>query len=770
MTGRDGEAPGTGVSDAPPPESVEPGPAEPPPDERPASAPESAESADEGTQHAREPNAAETAQRPPGTRAAPVPEPSFDEFNDARRHSLLKSRRGAVNLGQTGSAVYIETMYGGEGGRPPASLQVVPLGEDIVTAIHVPVPGQTEMVDRLQQHHVLALDGEEGTGRGSTAVRILTECSRPRFAVNALYREEGDVVQGVCEQADEVLREGQGYLVEAGARPVTGQTLERLGRLADRAGAFVVVTGLPSSFPGRGDRVHVLGHRAPDAARVLEAHLAALLTRHRSRCLRDEQEGEARCDARSTAAFLTRVTADDQLKNALGLARSVEEVVRLAKLLAENVHTEDLTDVVGHWRNWLRLLARDMLGLDARQGDGDAPNPHHQAYRITYAFFDGHPLSDVVEAGDLLSRIMLPHFGVSEEDLDHQMSEQNIDRLVPPEMRAQSATAADARADPRRAALAHAHLLHHMLESTWDAYSRLRLPLLAWLDLLVGGRGPGRERVRVRVAGLVGLLMGHEFDFVYRERVGVWARSDSGVRRQCAALALEMAAADESAADRVASRVQDWARSPGAALQDSAARAYGTSIGLRDVPGALTELGRLGRKPELAGSSSVSFSTAWLFLSGRVDDVMAELDRWTTSPDDYLPRHAVRTMLALGRATTSIDRPGRPALAELALDNDKNAELLIALWRRALVTRETTARAWHLMGRWLPDADGAGNEDLATLYASLAPWIFTDPLRDRALFHLEHVWLPRHEGSATIRRVLDALRTGRAGHGKGERR
>ncbi|MFJ9421454.1 hypothetical protein [Streptomyces sp. NPDC101249] len=766
MTGRDPETPGAGMSGAAPPEngaqdsagSYDAGSAT-----APAADPASAPPTGQDAPAAEEPDAAPAAGTRPGAPDS-APEPSFDEFNDAIRHSLLKSRRGAVNVGRSGSAVYIESMYGSEG-RPPAKLQVVPFGEDIVTAIHVPVPGQAEMLDRLRQRHALALDGEEGTGRGATAVRLLTECSRPRYAVNALYREEADVVQGVCEQADEVLREGHGYLVEAGGRPVPAQTLERLGRLAEQAGAYVVVTGLPSSFPGRGDRGHVLTHHAPDAAEVLEAHLSALLTRHRSRCLRDGEGDAARCDARSTHAFLNRVTADDQLKNALGLARSVGEVVRLANILAENVHTEDLSDVIGHWRDWLRLLAREMLGLDARQGDLDVPGPHHQAYRISYAFFDGHPLSDVVEAGDLLSRTMLPLFGIPEEDLDHHMAEQNIDRLVPPEMRAQVTTATDARAHPRRAALAHAQLLPNLLESTWDAYGRLRLPLLAWLDRLVG---PGRERVRVRVAQLAGLLMGHEFDFVYRELVRPWARSPSRVRRQCAALALEMAAADEPAADRVASRVQDWAHSPGAALQDSAALAYGTSIGLRDVSVALTELERLGRKPELAGSSSISFSTALLFMCGRADEVMAALGRWVTSPEDHLPRHAVRTMLELGRATLDIDRPGRPALAELALDNAKNSELLVALWSRALVTKETSARAWHLTGRWLPAADGDENEDLAALYASLARRVFADPLRNRALFHLEHVWLPRHEGSTTITRVLDALRTD--GYDEGNRR
>ncbi|MER7926200.1 hypothetical protein ABTY96_24155 [Streptomyces sp. NPDC096057] len=698
----------------------------------------------------------------PGTDGAPAPEQpvSFEESSAVReQHSLLKSNRGAVNLGPTGHAVYIESMYSGDGGPQKTKVQKVSFPEDVVTAIYVDVPGQAELEGCLEQHHVMVLYGEEGTGRRATATRILTQQSRPRYEISALYREDADVIQGVCDQAEDVLERKHGYLVEAGAWPVTANTLDRLAQLAVGADAYLVITGSQSSFPGTADDDRVFEHTRPDSLEVLEAHLKALVTRHRHHCRRDEEDGGPRCDADHVTRFLDRVTGDEQLRSTLGLARSVTGVVQLARVLAENIHApdEDLGDVIGRWRDWLRLLAREMLGLDARRDDNGAPAPHHQAFRITYAFFNGHPLSDVVEAGDLLSQIMLPHFGIAEDDMVNHMAEQNIHRLVPQEMRASEAAAADTRNTFRRALLVHDELLHSMLENTWDAYGRLRIPLLDWLDLLVGGRGPGRERVRVRVAQLVGLLMGHDFDFVYQRRVGPWARSDSGVRRVCAALALEMAAAETGAADRVASRVQDWARSPGVALQDSAARAYGTSIGLRDVPATLTELGRLGRKPDQVVFSSIAFSTAWLFLAGRVEEVMAELDRWATARDEYLPRHAVRTMLALGRYTVSADRPGRPALAELALADDRHAELLVTLLNRALITGETSTRAWNLLARWLPAADAEDNEDLAKLYEFLAPRIFTGPLKGRARFHLNQVWLPRHKDSTTLRRVLAAI-------------
>ncbi|MEU6537951.1 hypothetical protein [Streptomyces sp. NPDC047000] len=702
----------------------------------------------------------------PGSAPAPEPQVSFEEQSAAReRYNLLRTSRGAVNLGAGGHSYYVENMHSGDGGPQKSEVQAVPLPEDAPTATYAPVSGQDEMERALAEHRVIVLSGEEGTGRRATATALLTRCSRPHYAVSALYREDADVLQGVCEQAGRLFESGHGYLVEADARPVTARTLDRLGRLAVQYDVNVVVTARRSALADVTGDIHVVEHPGPDPMQVLEAHLREQATRHRLYCRRTEDDGGLPCDAGSARRFIARVTGNEQLRTTLGLVRSVTGVVQLARALAANVHATDeaLSDVIGRWRDWLHLLAREMLGLDDDGRDEDrTPDPHHKAFRIAYALFNGHPLSDVVEAGELLSRIFLPHFGIAEDELVQHMAEQNIDRLVPQEMRASEATAADARNTARRALLVHEELLHSMLESTWDAYSRLRVPFLEWLDLLVGGRGPGRERVRVRVAQLVGLLMEHDFDFIYRECVGPWARSDSGVRRQCAALALEMAAAQggTATADRVAARVQDWARSPGAALQDSAARSYGTSLGLRDVPATLAELGRLGRKPELVTSSSIAFSTAWLFLAGRVEEVMAELGHWASAQDEYLPRHAVRTLLALGRCTISADRTGRPALAELALDNDKNAELLVTFLNRALSTTETSTRAWNLLARWLPDADTEGNEDLAALYESLAPRIFKGRLlRNRTRFHVTWVWLPRHKNSRTLRRVLRALDT-----------
>ncbi|MFG3005902.1 hypothetical protein [Streptomyces calvus] len=680
---------------------------------------------------------------------------SFEEEIESQQHNLIKTRRGAASA--HGSATYIENMYSGGGGSAKTPVQAVSFTADIVGALHLEVPQHAEMVRMLRQRHVVVLSGEEGTGRRATALALLTEVSRPRYAVSALYRDDADVVRGVCERA-EVLKEDHGYLIEAVTHPVTEQTLDRLTQLAARSGAYLVMTGVPSAFPAP-DGAHVFAHQGPDARKVFEAHLKTLIARHPLPC---EQKGDtAPCRGVDASRFLARVSREEQVWEKLSRARSITEVCQFARFLAENLHVAetDLGEVVGRWDDRLRYLAREMLGLNPTVGPDQGPAPYHQVFRFSYALFHEHPVSDVVEAADRLGRIMLPHFGITQDELTRHTAEHNIDRLVPKEMRAPETTGSGS--SQRRALLAHPDLLDHVLEGLWTTYGRLQRPLLGWFDDLVSD--PGGERIRFRVAQLVGLLMRHDFDFVYRNRVKPWAEG-SAARHRCAALAMEMAAADAEAhggsAERVLAQVQSWAGSPRTELQDSAARAYGTTLGLRDVPATLAELGRLGRKRDLARYNSVPHAMARVFLAGHEQEVTMELIQWVQARDEFLPRQAVRTMLALGRSVVSADRPDRPALAELALDDGKKAELLVAFLNRALITRETSTRAWDLLGRWLLAADAEDHQDLSNLYERLAPRIFTGPLRSRGRFQLQCLWLPSHPHSVTLRRVLGALTSG----------
>ncbi|MGW3931384.1 hypothetical protein ACWECC_25250 [Streptomyces microflavus] len=703
----------------------------------------------------------------------------FVEHRAAREHSLLRTRRSAVSTGKHGTAFYVENYHGESASASSDEVWALPFEADAFVRVHEKVARHAEMALGLKEHHLVVLEGPPGSGRHATAATLFAGvCAR--YALRTLHRDDGDLLQGVREQTEALLEGGRGYVVDIGAQPYGVRTLETLARIAVRAGVYVVVIG--ESAPYGADRPQhlVFEHGRPDLSAVLEAHLRDLLATHRTRCAVGRECGPA-----DSEAYIARLAGEGPIDRALGMAASVAEVVRLARKLAECVHSDeaDIAGAIGEWRDRLPLLARKLLSPDGASEADLLLDPHRQAIRIAYACFHGHPLADVIETGDLLSGTVLPRFESRDTAPVNLVFSRDLDRLVPREMRAPGTWATTARADgPRRAVLADRELLPALLEVAWHSYGDLRKPLLRWLEAIVSG-APGRasgdvpgrasrsisrkarvpERIKVRVAEIVGILMRFDFDFVYRETVHPWAVSRSSVHQQCAALALEMAYAQEALSRRVTVRLKNWAGGHNRGLHHSAARTYGTTVGLQDLPTALRELRRLGTKPQLASSNAVAFSMASLFLEGPVDPVADELDAWITSRDDHLPQHAVRSMLALGRFTVRTSRRGRPALAELALADERRRHLLVGLLRRALTTQETSARTWTLLERWLTGAEG--DDALERLFEETVPRVLHGPLRGRALFHLG-LWRLRRPESAVLRRIQQSIALGTAGPGE----
>ncbi|MFF8986842.1 hypothetical protein ACF08E_26160 [Streptomyces globisporus] len=705
----------------------------------------------------------------------------FVEHRAAREHSLLRTRRSAVTTGKHGTAFYVENYHGESASPSSDEVWALPFEADAFVRVHEKVARHADMALSLKEHHLVVLEGPHGSGRYATAATLIAGvCAR--YALRTLHRDDGDLLQGVCEQAEALFEAGRGYVVDIGAQPYGVRTLETLARIAVRAGVYVVVIG-ESAPPGADRPRHlVFEHGRPDLSAVLEAHLRDLLATHRARCAVGRE-----CGPDGSAAYIARLADEQRIDRALGMAASVAEVVRLARKLAECVHSDeaDIAGAIGEWRDRLPLLARKLLSLDGAPEADLLLDPHRQAIRIAYACFHGHPLADVIETGDLLSGTVLPRFESRDTAPVNLVFSRDLDRLVPREMRAPETWATTARADgPRRAVLADRELLPALLEVAWHSYGDLRKPLLRWLEAIVSG-APGRaagdvhvqgrasrngsrkarvpERIKVRVAEIVGILMRFDFDFVYRETVHPWAVSRSSVHQQCAALALEMAYAQEALSRQVTARLKNWAGGHNRGLHNSAARTYGTTVGLQDLPTALRELRRLGTKPQLASSNAVAFSMASLFLEGPVDPVADELDAWITSPDDHLPQHAVRSMLALGRFTVRTSRRGRPALAELALADERRRHLLMGLLRRALTTQETSARTWTLLERWLTGAEG--DDALERLFEEIVPRVLHGPLRGRALFHLG-LWRLRRPESPVLRRIQQSIALGTAGPGE----
>ncbi|MGW8557560.1 hypothetical protein [Streptomyces tubercidicus] len=669
----------------------------------------------------------------------------FTRYQQARQQNALnKLKRSAVANG-SGSAFYAEQLtLGGDSGIEIQELSVSALTVAQQLDSHQDVDQQTQMAARLAAQHVLVLAGQPGSGRQSTALTLLAGCC-PDDRIKILHSEAQGILQALCRRADDLLAPG-GFVVDLDDQPLKLSTLETLGHLARKHRAFLVILGELGRVDPDRLRPHAFEHRRPALGAVLAVHLRRLLAGHPGACPQQD------CTAEHTTAFTARMLASQQVQRTLDGAPSVRSVVEFAEVLAQSIHSEDtsLSDIIGRWRDRLRRLAKQLLQVPAETSDGPVLDPHRQAFRIAYAFFHGHPLSDVFEAGEVLSATVLPRYETREPAPANHVFARELDQLIPQEMRASGDAMSGGRTDdnPRCARLVDEELMHAVIEVVWHDYDSLRDPLREWLTALVAGP---LERIRVRAAHIAGILLSHDFDSVYRDLIRHWARK-SAAFRQSAALALEMAAHDPRMVGRVRAQIRSWLSSPRWEFQDSAARAYGTLVGAQDVPDTLWALRELGTRPELAFSSSVAFSMSWLYLAGAPGPTADALDRWIASDNDHLAKHAIRTLLILSRYGAGPDRRDRPVLADTAMTDQDRADALVRLWRHALMGQDSSTRAWDLLRRWLLAGDA--DKELAAFLEALVPRICARPLSHRAGFYLG-MWAGRHPDSRTIRRLRD---------------
>ncbi|MFC8298361.1 hypothetical protein [Micromonospora orduensis] len=657
-----------------------------------------------------------------------------------------KTGRGAAASGTNARASYYDQrVYRVSYGGRHFTVQYGFFGARYVTTqllTYVPVPGFAAMRETLSEEHLVRLCGDVGSGRRTTAVKLLGEvgCLPDRIGT---VEVDDDLIFSVLAE-DCVMQAGDGLIIDRAGRPMRDGAVDALRRQARDAGAFVVILDDRKGAAAEA----TFTHEHPDYPQVLKHHLQARLDMNRAA---ERTEGAERPEQARQAAVVEHPAVARRIR----LATSVFHVVRLAEFLegylvkpAGDDENGGLEQALTEWDNHSRKLAKTILAA-AEDTDETQPAPRRQAFRIAYAVFAGHPLSHVFLAGELLSKQIMPLYETRETPPDRLIFDGNVDHLIHPSMVA-SARDDNQRSGPRCAELTDDTLITAILDVAWHDYDSLREPLMTWLTVLAGNPS---WQVRLRAAQITGILAGFDFEQVYRSLILVWARWQARYRRS-AALAMDMAFVDRNLSKRVRKRVHDWTRDSDPLLQDTAARVYGMRLGQDDVPVAIRELARMGRQPELAASSSVAAAMSTLFLLGSTDQVMDELASWITSSNEYLPQHAVRSLVILAQQPGSAERKGWPALPELAAHRRGWQQALVSLWRNALTNAETSRRAWNPMRQWLLDADT--DKDLRVLVEAMAMQIFADPLDSRARFNLR-IWRNRHPDAVLIAALLHRL-------------
>jgi hypothetical protein len=470
----------------------------------------------------------------------------------------------------------------------------------------------------------------------------------------------------------------------------------------------------------------------------------------------------AGCDSASHDAYIEKRLADIH-EQRLVLPTEMPALAELATALSDAVHTDATTaELVRPSAATLRRLAQAAL-LQPGGGETDHESPRRQVFRIAYAVFHGHSLSEVFDAGELLSQQILPLFEQRAVTPNSIVFETGLKELLYDHMYADAPVVGDpSESGPRRARLIDPDLAPMMLDVAWHDLAASRGPLQAWLNVLAGA---DRVQLRIRAAQAAGVLATYDFEAVYGALIGRWARGRV-VYRQSAVFALDVAVADPRLVARVRRQVRSWQESPNAFLKDTAARAYGLRIGIDTPEDAITELHNLAQRGELNASDSIAAAMATLYSSGADSAVLDALPEWTFTKNDNLRRHAVRLLLVLARVAGPKPRePWTPVISHLGQDEARQAAV-VELWRYALVGSQTASRAWEPLRRWMVSADADPGQ--ADLVVSLATRILTVRGTERerfefglrAGFHL-NTWSRRYPDSTVIRRVRRELKVAR---------
>ncbi|MBN1171500.1 MAG: hypothetical protein JXA67_04950 [Micromonosporaceae bacterium] len=686
-----------------------------------------------------------------------------DVFSGARHRLRDVDNSGALAQGDHATAVNVEVLL--TSGMRETRVRMSELGERWVKEQYlepfVATGSFTELRAKLCQHRVVVVLGEPGSGRRTIAFAGLALPGRgdgpdpgdpapcqPADVV-VLEAEPGIVLSDL--QDDTLLSPGKGHMLDVTGTPLRRATLEAFAALARRQRAYLVLLAGKQRQTDEHLGPFGFNHAAPDPEEVLRRHVTVRLTMHAKTC----EEG---CDQWTVDDYATRRIAE--LRD-LGhpLPTDMATLVAMAASIAGAVHSEvPIRELVRLSEQELRQLAREALITTEEEAEAALEAQRRQAFRIAYAVFHGHPLSDAFDAGELLSGQILPLFEHRETAPTHVVFDAGLDKLLYRKMYLDGGHKDGESPGARRnARLVDSALAPMMLDVAWHDFAATRGPIQAWLDVLAGA---DRARVQVRAAQVAGVLATFDFETVYGTLIGRWARGNARYR-QSAALAMDLAATEDRLAARIRRQVLDWRDSPNPFLQDTAAKVYGTRIGASMPEDAIRSLRKLAEAGELQGSSSMAMAMAMLYGSGSPELVLDELVRWAAEADDCLRQHAVLVLLALAKLAGPKAKGPWPPVLPLVADHPERQGALVRLWRHALVGSRMAARSWEPLRRWMVAADA--EPDQADLVVALAARMLANreervafDFRLRAGFHLGR-WRQQYPDCAVIRRVYEEI-------------
>lgn len=555
------------------------------------------------------------------------------------------------------------------------------------------------------QHNVIVLTGSAGTGRRTTALRVLREVGvAPKnlkcFALD-WDRPRTEQLPATPQYGFVLDLSDYSSLPEDFYQGLGGYQKEAL-----TAGAYLVILATPTTWRPRNlANIPRIEHAAPPALSVARSHLKDLKA-ERMPWLDDPTDTPG---AINLAKLMTSATSPD-------------DAVWLAELIAE-ADDESQSAVKEEFEGWQGHLLTWFKNHD---------EPEHlrdRALLIATALLDGRPGEVVMAAADQLFKQVkgkLPPGGaLAGPDLETRLEDIEADRTE----------------DDGLSLSAVRHGLDEaVLSHVWVQRPHLRSELLRWASQITAPKGvAARHRAQVATA-LTHLATGPGGHAVLRI-VDQWIASEVDAQRRLAAGVLESTATHPGIGVAVRKYLYDAAgqRNLSEALARTVAEVCAGRLGHEYPRVALTRLRILAGRADQRGAPAVAQAVRDLAAEPRLRPlVLSEIVGWAESDDLTIREAGTRAFLVL------TELAGDTPLA-LALAEDLFAEDGPGLADHVFV------RGWRATWRHEPLADAAKK--------SLATWLDSPSVPDD---HAVDITVEVLNGSTIDARAADLLVGGSA--------
>ncbi|MGW0392059.1 hypothetical protein ACWDYJ_14445 [Streptomyces sp. NPDC003042] len=524
-----------------------------------------------------------------------------------------------------------------------------------------PVARATRLLKRpAGQHSVVVLTGEAGSGRRTTALRVLRDVG-----------VKGDNTRSLVLDWDRPRTEqipstpDHGFILDLSGYSILPadfyQGLSSYQKDSAARGAYLVIlTTIEAWRPGTRASVPRVDQVQPSAIEVARAHL---------RYVKSDRLG-----------WLADGT---DLAGLLGPTTQPSDAVRLARIVAEG-EPDGEQNAKGEFGDWQDYLT-DWFNL--HEG---VEHLRDRALLIATALLEGLPAGVVMAAADklfnLVEGILPPGGPLAGPDLQVRLDNVGARRVGGDGLSLSK----------------DRHGLHEaVLSHVWSQRPPLREVLLRWASDITaqgGVAGKYRERVAEAITRLAAGPGGQAVLGIVKE----WTAMDSAAHRRLAVGVLENTATHPGIGVAVRKYLYDTAKQKNLAEAQAmtVAEVCAGSLGHAFPRVALTRLRLLASRADRSGTDAVAQAIRTLAQDpGLRDLVISEIVGWAEDDDDQIRQAGATAFLALtslaGEHPIALSLVGEPGAMDLAIEDS----LFVRGWRAAW--RQASDRAVESLAAWL---------------------------------------------------------------------